>query len=372
MIKHVASVATVATLALSLAATSIASAQPRERHPGRAAGASAQPDEVIRWNQELLTLLVAPGAQPASSHPTRTMAITEIAVYDAVNAILRADEPLLVDVRGPRAASPEAAAAAAAHTALETLLPSEQTTLDTFFQGSLARLGSGELVRQGIRVGERSAVAVLAARANDGANATPPVFTPGTAPGEYQLTPPAFAPAAFTQVAHVTPFVLENAGQFRPPPPPVLTSARYAADFNEVKTLGRRTGAVRTPDQTAIGTFWGAAPVWIVWNQVAEQAGATFGNDLERNAQMFAQLDTTLADAAIALYDAKYAYHRWRPVTAITAADQGNPTTTPDPAGCPWPTPPTTRAIRAPTPSSARRRRRRYTSSSAPTSCRSR
>ncbi len=186
-------------------------------------------------------------------------------------------------------------------------------------------------MERGIRFGDQVAGAVLAARANDGAAATPPVFTPATGPGEYQLTPPAFAPAGFTQTAHVTPFVLGSAGQFRPAPPPAPTSARYAEDFAEVQSLGELNSTTRTADETAVGRFWGAAPIWIVWNQIADQAAIGFGNGLEQNARLFALLDTTLADGAIALYDAKYAYHRWRPITAITAADQGNPNTTADP-----------------------------------------
>jgi hypothetical protein len=114
-----------------------------------------------------------------------------------------------------------------------------------------------------------------------------------------------------------------------------VTSAQYAEDFAEVHAMGELNSTTRTTDETAVGRFWGAGPVWVVWNQVADQAGVGFGNDLEQNAQMFALLDTTLADGAIALYDAKYAYHRWRPVTAITAADQGNPNTTVDPSWVP-------------------------------------
>jgi hypothetical protein len=129
----------------------------------------------------------------------------------------------------------------------------------------------------------------------------------------------------------VTPFVLGSAGQFRPAPPPALTSAKYAEDFAEVESLGELNRTTRTADETAVGRFWGAAPVWIVWNQIADQAAIGFGNDLEQNARLLALLDTTLADDAIALYDAKYAYHRWRPITAITAPDQGNPITTADP-----------------------------------------
>ncbi len=326
--KRIAVLAVAVIASLSLAASSVAHTNRRHRN---AVSSPAQPDQVIQWNQELQKVLVAPGAQPASIHPTRTLAITQIAVYDAVNGILRGGEPLVVDAHGPRGASPDAAAAAAAHTALDALLPAQQPAIDAFFQTSLAQLGSGERVERGLRFGERVADAVLAARANDGAARTAAAFVPGTGPGEYQLTPPSFAPAAFTQTSHVTPFVLETASQFRPAPPPALTSPRYAADFSEVHALGELNSTTRTADQTAIGKFWGAAPIWIVWNQIADQAALGFGNSLAQNARLFALIDTTLADGAIALYDAKYAYHRWRPITAITSPDQGNPNTTADP-----------------------------------------
>ena len=337
MIKRITFISALATLIVSASMAAIAtgrSSRHRDR-PARTRTAPDQPDQVIQWNQELQKVLVAPGAQPASIHPTRTMAITQIAVFDAVNGIVRESKPLLVDAHGPRRASAPAAAAAAARTALDALLPSQQPTIDAFYQGSLAQIGSGERVDQGVRFGERVANAVLAVRAGDGANGTPPVFTPVTGPGEYQLTPPAFSPAGFTQTSHVTPFVLRSPSQFRPPAPPALTSPRYAEDFSEVHSLGQLSSTTRTADQTAVGKFWGAAPVWVVWNQVADQAGIGFGKSLEQNARMFALLDTTLADGAIALYDAKYTYHRWRPITAITAADQGNPNTTQDSAWLP-------------------------------------
>jgi hypothetical protein len=337
VIKRFALLATAATLIGTFATAAIASGSgSRERRgPLRARLTADAPDQVIQWNQELQKVLVAPGAQPASIHPTRTLAITQIAVYDAVNGILGGGQPLLVDLRGPRGASADAAAAAAARTALDALLPSQVPAIDAFFESSLAQIGSGEHVNRGIRYGNAVAQAVLAARVADGATAVPPVFTPGTGPGEYQLTPPAFAPAGFTQTSHVTPFVLESASQFRPAPPPSLTSAGYAAAFNEVKSLGELNSTTRTADETAIGKFWGAAPIWIVWNQIADQAAVGFGNSLEQNARVFAQLNTTLADSAIALYDAKYAFHRWRPITAITAPDQGNTTTVAEPSWVP-------------------------------------
>ena len=337
MIKRIALLAAAATLVAGFATATIAGGHSFRHRQGavRARLASDVPDQVIQWNQELQKVLVAPGAEPASIHPTRALAITQIAVYDAVNGILGGGRPLLVDLRGPRRASADAAAAAAARTTVGALLPSQQPAIDAFFRSSLAQIGSGERVERGIRFGTEVAEAVVAARANDGAAATPPVFTPLTGPGEYQLTPPAFVPAGFTQTAHVTPFVLESASQFPPVPPPALTSARYAADFNEVKSIGELNSATRTADQTAIGKFWGAAPIWIVWNQIADQAAVGLGNSLEQNAHLFAALNATLADSAIALYDAKYGFHRWRPITAITGPDQGTDTTVADPAWAP-------------------------------------
>jgi PAP2 superfamily len=331
--KRIAAVASILLTSLAVTGTSVARGP--ERQSGHAAGGVSQPDQVIQWNQEVLQLLQVPGAQPATIHPTRTLAITQLAVSAAVDATQLGHHGYSFDSRGRRSASPDAATAAAARTVLSALLPSQQPAIEAFYQSSLAQIGSGRRVQRGIRVGERVADAILAARANDGANLAPTPYMPQPGPGEYQLTPPSFAPAAFTQTAHVTPFALTSASQFRPPAPPALTSTRYATDFNELKSLGRLGSTTRTADQTAIGRFWGAAPIWIVWNQIADQAGISFHNSLRRNAHMLALVDTALADGAIALYDAKYAYHRWRPITAITAADQGNPTTIADPTWLP-------------------------------------
>jgi hypothetical protein len=335
MIKRTA-VATAAVLA-SLVMTTAASAHAQT--PARASWRTAHttpgtPDQVILWNKELQTVLVAAGAQPASIHPTRTLAITQIAVYDAVAGLV-GGPTFLVHAHASEDASVDAAVAGAARTALDSLLPSQQPAVDSFFQSQLLQIGSGKSVDRGVRFGTQVAEAVLAARAGDGASATAPIFTPGVGPGEYQLTPPGFAPAGFTQVGHVKPFVLSSAGQFRPGPPPALTSTRYAIDFAEVHSLGQANSTTRTADQTAIGKFWGAAPVWVVWNQIADQAALHFGNRLEQNARVLALLNTTLADSAIALYDAKYTYHRWRPITAITAANQGDPNTVADPGWLP-------------------------------------
>jgi hypothetical protein len=332
MRRNVAFVSAVLAM-LALTGTSVARQSKGHRHQARTS--LAQPDQVIQWNQEMLQLLQAPGAQPATIHPTRTIAITQLAVYDAVNAIERRNEAYLFHKRVSRDASPDAAAASAARTSLLAMLPSQQPAIDAFYQQSLAQIGSGWRVQKGIEMGQEAADTILAARQGDGSAATPPLFTPGVGPGEYQLTPPKFVQPVFTQWPAVKPFALESGSQFRPGPPPAVSSARYAADFNEVKSLGRLNSLTRTAEQTAIGQFWSAAPVQNVWNQIALMAGVASHDTLAQNARMFALVDTSLADSVIALYDAKYAYHRWRPVTAIQATDTGNPNALSDPTWTP-------------------------------------
>jgi hypothetical protein len=324
--RRIVPLAALAAAGLALAGTSLA--QPRKEPRGRAGASAVAPDRVIQWNAELLTLLQVPGAQAATIHPTRTMAIMQLAVYDAVDAIQSGHRSYLRTTPAPAHASASAAAAAAAaaaRTTLLALLPSQQQAIEAKYQQSLSQLGSSRRVQQGIKVGELAATAILAARVNDGSGVAAPAFKPGSGPGEYQLTPPKFSAPVFGQWPAVTPFALRSGDEFRPPSPPALASARYVDDFNEVKALGRLDSVSRSTDQTNIGKFCGAAPVWNVWNQIAELAGVGHHNTLGQNARMFALIDTGLADSVIALYDAKYAYHRWRPVTAITTLDTGNP-----------------------------------------------
>jgi membrane-associated phospholipid phosphatase len=129
----------------------------------------------------------------------------------------------------------------------------------------------------------------------------------------------------------LTPFVLKTASQFRPPPPPALTSAAWARAINEVKSLGQVNSTTRTADQTVIAKFW-PGPIWITWNEIAEKSALSHHTDLVRTARLFALLNLSFADTAIAMYDAKYQYHLWRPVTAIRLADTaGNPAVSADP-----------------------------------------
>jgi hypothetical protein len=154
---------------------------------------------VIEWNRTLLAIVRTPGAQPATIHSTRNFAILHAAIYDAVNNIEPKFSPYLVHVADvPRSASKIAAADQAAHDVLVFLYPAFQVSLDTELKQDLAQIPDNERKAQGVAVGQAVASQLLAARSADGANVTPPPYVPGNQPGDYQLTPPNFAPADFT------------------------------------------------------------------------------------------------------------------------------------------------------------------------------
>ncbi len=323
-------VATLAAIVVGVAATgtalaSSASMAIADRNT-KISGAS-----VIAWNQELQKILQTPGAQPATVHPTRSYAMLHAAIDDAVMSITRDASPLLVSVKAPHGARPDAAAIEAARATLAALYPNFKGELAQLADGQLAVIPNGDDKQQGIQVGDAIAGEILQLRANDGSAVTPPPFTPGSQPGNYRPTPPNFPRPVFTNWGQVTPFVLKSRSQFRPEPPPALTSAAYAQALNEVKSLGQNTSMTRTADQTVIGKFWGP-PIWNTWNVIAENAAVARHTNLERTARLFAVLNLSFADSAIAMYDGKYHYQLWRPVTAIRLADtDGNPATIADP-----------------------------------------
>jgi membrane-associated phospholipid phosphatase len=291
---------------------------------------------VIEWNRTLLAIVRTSGAQPATIHSTRNFAILHAAIYDAVNNIEPKFSPYLVRLPDvARSASKIAAADEAAHDVLVFLYPALQASLDTELQLDLAQIPDDERKAQGVAVGQAVAAQLLAARGSDGANGTPPSYIPGTQPGDYQLTPPNFAPADFAQWPQVTPFALERADQFRPGPPPALTSATYAEVFNEVKSLGFIDSTTRTAEQTQIGKFWNGN-IQDFWNEIAQTAALHRHLNLEHSARLFALLNISLADTTIAFFEAKYMYNFWRPVTAVQLADtDGNPQTEPNPTWLP-------------------------------------
>ena len=307
------------------------SAEDGRRSTDGPAASSLNP--VLQWNRILLAIVRTPGAQPATIHTTRSFALMHAAIYDAVNAIAGTHEPYLVRLAGvPRHASRQAAAAAAAHEVLAALYPAFQTALDDELRQSLAQIPAGEDRDEGVLIGQAVADRILALRSNDGADARPIPYVFGSAPGDYQSTPPNFPPQPqFTHWSHVTPFALERANQFHPGPPPALTSDTYTRDFNEIKSLGITNGVTATADEALTGRFWNGA-IQNYWNEIAQTAALDHDLTTEQSARLFAQLNLSLADGVIAFYEAKYTYNFWRPVTAIRAADgDDNPDTTADP-----------------------------------------
>ena len=310
------------TTAAVLAAASLAPAMGQATNPV---------SQVIQWNRTLLMIVRTPGAQPATVHPTRSFAIMHAAIYDAVNAIDSTHKPYLVRLSASHFASQEAAAAAAAHEVLVTLYPKFQTQLNAQFQQALAQLPSaGEA--EGVSIGNTVADRILALRANDGSNVQPIPYVFGSAPGDYQSTPPNFPKQPqFTHWSRVTPFALEAADQFRPGAPPKLTSDRYSDAFDQVKSLGIAGSTTATADEALTGRFWNGA-IQNYWNEIAQTASLAHDLTTTENARLFALLNLSFADGVIAFYDAKYTYNFWRPVTAIrAAATDGNPDTEADP-----------------------------------------
>jgi hypothetical protein len=181
----------------------------------------------------------------------------------------------------------------------------------------------------GLDVGEKAAKQMLDMRATDGFN-TVVVYTPGSGPGKWIPTPPAFAQALLPQFARVTPFALNSGDQFRPEGPPALTSEEYAADVNEVQARGDVNGELkgrRTHEESATARFWLGNSIPI-FQQIVRAISTERGLDLSADARCFALLSIVGMDAYVASWDAKYAYNFWRPVTAIQQADtDGNPAT---------------------------------------------
>ena len=289
-------------------------------------------DTVLDWNDILLDAVRLDRTAPPIA--SRAMAIVHAAIYDAVNSISRTGEAYLVEhIAHPRASLP-AAAAAAAHTTLAALFPAQVSTFDAALASTLGAISDGPLEDAGVAVGQFVANQILAARSNDGATDTVS-YTPGTEPGDWQPTAPAFAPSLLPQWPDLDPFCMVDGAQFQAEGPPELASAEYAAAFNQVKLLGARDSTVRTDDQTAIALFWangaGTATPPGHWNEIAQSVSEARGLSLVQNARLFALLNLAQADAAICSWEAKYEFNFWRPVTGIHAADSdGNPDTAAD------------------------------------------
>jgi hypothetical protein len=243
------------------------------------------------------------------------VAMAHLAMHDALNAIDRRYEPYAYEAVAPRGASPEAAVAAAAHDVLIARIPNQKAKVD------------------GVATGRAAAAAILERRADDGSDVVRP-YKPGARLGVWRPTPPAFAQPIGVSFGKVKPFTMTGGEQFELPRPAYfnLRSAEYAADYNEVKSLGGADSKTRTAEQSEIARFW-YEPSPGVHIRVARDLAVTRKLNLWDSARLFALLHLASADCLIAGYGAKYRYNFWRPVTAIrNGAKDGNPQTAADPA----------------------------------------
>ncbi|HWW94151.1 MAG TPA: vanadium-dependent haloperoxidase [Vicinamibacteria bacterium] len=285
--------------------------------PGAARG-----DVLWDWTDAAMT--AATGAKQLPFEQTRTMAILHVAMFDAVNAIERSYAPYRQPPVPASGASPEAAAAAAGHAVLTGLFPEQRATWDVLLASSLSALPGGP--RQGgLDLGSRVGAVMVALRAQDGADA-PNAYRPLTAPGSYVPT----ALPVGSAWGEVTPWALRSGAQFRAGGPPDLKGATWAKDYDEVKALGEKRSATRTPQQTEVARFWSiTGPA--SWLPVVRNLTATPGRSLVQNARLLALVSMATADSYIAVFDAKYHYQFWRPITAIRNGDlDGNDATAPD------------------------------------------
>jgi hypothetical protein len=244
-------------------------------------------------------------------------AYTHLSIYDAVNSIDGRYQPYLFSTDPPAGANQDAAAVAAAHDVLVHYFPAQQSSLDSAENTSLTGIAdTAANIAAGESVGQASAQALIEARTNDGLLANVP-YTPGSGPGVWQPTPPAFAPAIAPWLGQMTPFTMSSADQFFPSDGPYrLKSKHWIRDYNEVKSLGELNSQTRTADQTEIGLFWtdhAAAQYARAFRGLAVQEGL----DTADTARMMAMLWAGFADATIGCWNAKYTYNFWRPVTAI-------------------------------------------------------
>jgi hypothetical protein len=295
----------------------------------------ANDDAVITWNKILLNAIATDKTAPPLA--ARNMAMVGAAVYDAVNNIDRQFKSYLVDTNAPLGASAEAAAVQAAYRVLLELYPQQKATFDAALVDSLAQIADGKAEDDGVAFGQQVAEQIIAARANDGVTISVN-YIPGLEPGQWQPTPDGGSkPALLPQWRQVTPFVTSmNSGEFLAPPPPALTSAEYAAEFNQTKEFGAANSTIRTAEQTEIAKFWADGAGTYTppghWNQISQDVALDRGNSLVENARLFAMVNISVADAGICCWDAKYTYNFWRPITAIRNGDiDGNAATTADP-----------------------------------------
>ena len=282
------------------------------------ASAQARANVITDWDEKALAV-VAP-MPPYNAQ--RLIGMVHLAMFDAVNSIERHYRPYLVELKAEPTTSKEAAAAAAAATILATLDPKTASDMKTALATYLASIPDGKDKLNGVELGEAVAVRIFGARANDGSE-EPDAYRPRTTPGVYVPTPI----TAGSMWPNMKPFAMIKGSQFRPDPPIALNSNEWAADFNELKDYGGKTSTKRSAQQTEIARFWLMTGPR-AYHPLVRELVTTKGMSVVDSARFIALVTVGLNDALIAVFDAKYHYNFWRPITAIRNGDiDENPAT---------------------------------------------
>ena len=278
-------------------------------------------DVITDWTQTAIDVMKA--VNVAGNPWTRSMAILHVSMSDSVNAVENRYTGFTPGIAADPNASAEAAAAAAAREILMRQYPGQKARIDTAFAAMLERVPDSPARAAGIALGEKVAATVFADRQNDDTN-VPDTYRPLTRPGVWVPT----TPPLFSQYATARPWGMKAANQFRPVPPPKLSSTLYARDYNETKEFGGLKSVKRTDAQSDAVRFWAQGNLFAAWYQAAAQISARRGLGLAENARLFGLLSMGIANCYILDWDAKFHYQFWRPLTAIRNGDQdGNDAT---------------------------------------------
>jgi hypothetical protein len=289
--------------------------------------APASANVITDWDATGVALIQgnAPAPPPRVGGPTggmRIIAVMHVAMFEAVNAIEPRYQPFNGDLKPKADASQDAAAASAAATVLAKLDPESAPKVKDALEKSLAGIPNGDAKDRGIKLGEESAAKVIELRLKDG-NGTPNAFRPITQPGVYTET----MVTAGWDFIRMTPFAMTSPDQFRPQPPVALTSEEWAKDYNEMKEIGEKNSTKRTPQQTENARFW-LTVVPLSHQPLARQIVIAKNMSVLDSARFMSLVAMAATDALIAVFDAKYHYTFWRPITAIRNGDiDDNPAT---------------------------------------------
>ena len=290
---------------------------------------SASPDAVLAWNAIAVrtAVQVAGQNQPQSS---MYLARVQAAVYNAVVAIEGGYKAYKSRLAPQPGASVEAAVAVAAHDVLVHDFPAQQGALDADLAATLVAISDGIAKTAGIEVGQQAAAELIAQREGDGLEANIGFTMPPPGPGVWQL--PSGAAPLSPWISKLRPYLLNSPDQFRPSPPSDLTSEEWAAQFEEVKRIGRSDSTERSAEQTDIARFW-TTHAQAQYNAAYRQIVQTRRLNAVEAARLMAMGNLVGADALIGCFDAKYHYLFWRPLFAIRQGESdGNPDTTGEPS----------------------------------------